>query len=86
MEEGWGFVWIMFALKIPIAMLLGIVWWAVRAKPEPEDGRQDDGGIGHDPEGPERRGPRRRGPHGEPALPAPPRARRPARSRDRTPR
>src|SRR3954452_20087217 len=32
---GWGFVWLMFILKIPIAMLLGIVWWAIKQTDEP---------------------------------------------------
>ena len=27
---GWGFVWLMLVLKIPIAMLLYIVWWAIK--------------------------------------------------------
>ena len=32
----WGFLWLMFALKIPIVGLLWIVWWAVHAEPETE--------------------------------------------------
>ena len=86
MDEGWGFIWIMLVLKIPIVMLLGIVWWAVRATPEPAAGDEDDGGIGREPDGPRSRSPRRRGPHGDPTVPAPPRTRVPARARDRVPR
>ena len=80
----WGFLWIMLALKIPLAMLLYIVWWAIHAEPEPDaESGDDDGGIRppHDRLGDG--GPRRRGPHGDPALPPPPRTRTPARSRTR---
>lgn len=82
MGEFWGFLWVMVALKIPLAMLLYIVWWAIKAQPEPVPGDDDgDGGIGHRPSGPPRQGPRRRGPHGDPAVPPPPRTRTPATSR-----
>ena len=75
----------MLALKIPLAMLLYIVWYAIRATPEPYAANEDDGGIGHRPDRPRPRSPapRRRGPHGEP-IPAPPRTRTPAFSRDTT--
>ena len=86
MDEGWGFIWIMLILKIPLVMLLGIVWWAIRSSPEPVSGEDDDGGIGREPGGPDSRFPRRRGPHGDPVVPAPPRTRVPARARDRAPR
>jgi hypothetical protein len=74
----WGFVWIMFALKIPLIALLWIVWWAVHARPEEETERADgdDGGAKRRPHPrPPRRRPPRRGPHGDPALPSPPRTR-----------
>jgi hypothetical protein len=75
---GWGFIWLMFILKIPIIALLGIVWWAVRAEPEESEDRDGggDGGIKR-PRHPRKPFPRRprRGPHGDPALPAPPRTR-----------
>ena len=84
----WGFIWLMFVLKIPILMLLGIVWWAVKQTPEPDD---EDAPLEpvrarpHPPKIPRRRRPR--GPHGNDAvLPAPPRVRTTvARGRD-TPR
>jgi len=42
---GWGFVWLMFALKIPILALGWIVWWAIRQEPEPvKGGSGEDGG------------------------------------------
>jgi hypothetical protein len=70
------FLWMMVALKIPIAMLLWLVWWASRA-PEPEVADDDQGGgndrhgHGH-PFGPK---PPRRGPHGDPLPSAPQRTR-----------
>ena len=73
----WGFIWLMFVLKIPILMLFGIVWWAVRkcdepAPPEPVAVRPRP-----HPRKPRRR-PRPRDPHGGPAvLPGPPRSRAP---------
>src|ERR671923_281211 len=45
---GWTFVYLMLILKIPIAALLGIVWWAIRAAPETEqdiERSDDDGGT-----------------------------------------
>jgi hypothetical protein len=74
----WGFLWLMFALKIPIVALLWIVWWAVRSEPDTENQPGgDDGGSKYKPPHPRRPFPRkpRRGPHGDPALPAPPRTR-----------
>ena len=82
--EKWGFIWLMFALKIPVAALLWLVWWAVKAEPEPEAADDDEGGLGKPRTDPPRPlGPRRRGPHGDPVVPAPPRSRTRARSRDR---
>jgi hypothetical protein len=74
----WGFIWLMFILKVPIVALLLIVWWAVRSRPEetqPSDG-DDDGGTKRrrHPRRPFPRRPRR-GPHGDPAVPSPPRTR-----------
>src|ERR687889_2925923 len=73
----WGFIWLMLVLKIPIAALLWLVWWAVHQDAEPEAGGSDeDGGSKvdrderHAPKPP--RFPRHRGPHGGPTLPAPP--------------
>ncbi|MGZ8633818.1 MAG: hypothetical protein ACXWZZ_08165 [Solirubrobacteraceae bacterium] len=73
----WGFLWLMFALKIPIVGLLWIVWWAVHAEPETEQERGGGDGGTKQPRHPRRPFPRhpRRGPHGDPALPAPRRTR-----------
>jgi hypothetical protein len=85
----WGFIWLMLVLKIPIAALLYIVWWAVHQDTEDDGGNTDgDGGTkvhphgdGRKPLGP--RPPRRRGPHDGLAPPAPARTRTTvARSRD----
>jgi hypothetical protein len=78
----WGFIWLMFVLKIPIAMLLYLVWWAIHSEPEIDGTGSDDGGIrphGQPPLAPD---PRRRGPHGDPVVASPPRTRTPARSRE----
>ena len=74
---GWGFVWLMLVLKIPIAMLLYIVWWAIKQsdaeEPAPEIGEGGTRKPMH-PHGPLPHAPRR-GPHGDPQPPAPERVR-----------
>jgi hypothetical protein len=70
----WAFIYLMLVLKIPIAALLYIVWWAIRSQPEtPEPSVDDNGGSKTRPRHPRRPFPRRprRGPHGDP-LPLPP--------------
>jgi hypothetical protein len=73
----WGFIWLMFVLKIPILMLLGLVWWAVRQEVDPAEDMPPPETVPARPHPPELPRPRRpRGPHGEDAaLPAPPRVR-----------
>ena len=73
----WTFIYLMLILKIPIAGLLWIVWWAVHQTPDEEP--QIDGGDGgsrrpRHPRGPLPRAPRR-GSHGESPYPAPARTR-----------
>ncbi|WP_445152644.1 hypothetical protein [Baekduia sp. Peel2402] len=75
----WGLIWLMLVLKIPVAALLYIVWWAVHQEEEPESGSDEDGGTKVNPR-PDHRGrrprkPRPRGPHGEPMPSAPSRSR-----------
>lgn len=74
-----AFIFLMFALKLPIALLLYIVWWAIKSVPEPAEPRiDDDGGSKHPHDRharPRRPRPPRRGPHGDPPLPAPSRTR-----------
>ena len=73
---GWGFVWLMLVLKIPIAMLLYIVWWAIKqSDEEPASGTGDGGAkVPSHPRDPYPRPPRR-GPHGDPEPQSPPRVR-----------
>jgi hypothetical protein len=68
----------MLVLKIPIGMLLYLVWWAIhQSDPESDEGHGNGGTKvrppGHPPS--PRRWPRRRGPHGDPTPPAPARVR-----------
>jgi hypothetical protein len=80
----WGFIWLMFVLKIPILMLLGIVWWAVRQETDPAEDAPPPETVRarpHPPELPRRTRPR--GPHGDSAaLPSPPRVRTKVKGRD----
>ncbi len=74
------FFFIMVVLKLPIALLLYIVWWAVHAVPENEaPGVDEDGGTKQPTRAhprPHRPRPPRRGPHGDPPAPPPARTRR----------
>ncbi|HET9101889.1 MAG TPA: hypothetical protein VFN55_00940 [Solirubrobacteraceae bacterium] len=81
----WGFLWLMLALKLPLAALIYIVWWAIKAEPEQPDTEDGDGGTKRKPHHPRRPFPRtpRRGPHGDPA-PHPPARVRTTRARART--
>ncbi len=74
----WGFLWLMLALKIPLAALIYLVWWAIKQTPEQPES-SDGGGGGSKlrrthPRKPFPRRPRR-GPHGDPPPPAPARMR-----------
>jgi hypothetical protein len=76
----------MLALKLPLAALIYIVWWAIRQEPDESSSSDDDGGIKRQPHPhPRRPFPRqpRRGPHGDPA-PQPPARLRTTRARART--
>ena len=74
----------MLALKIPIAALIYLVWWAVKQEPE-QSSHDDDGGVKRQRPHPPKPFPRRprRGPHGDPA-PMPPARVRTVRARART--
>jgi hypothetical protein len=73
----WTFVYLMFALKVPIVGAIWIVWWAVRQEPDPLADEGDDGGNQRRRLHPRKPLPRRprRGPHGDPGLPSPARIR-----------
>ena len=55
----WGFLWLMLALKIPIAALIYLVWWAVKQTPEETPSSDDDGGVKRHPKHPREPFPRR---------------------------
>jgi hypothetical protein len=77
MSGFWAVFWLAIILKIPIAALLYIVWWAVREPPVPEADPEDgSGGSPRDPH-PRIRPPQppRRGPHADPAPASPGRVR-----------
>jgi hypothetical protein len=62
--EAWEFLFMMLALKIPIVYLGAVVWYAIKAEPEPDGSEQEDPSIWRPwrrPAGPR---PRRGGPHG----------------------
>ncbi len=73
----WGFLWLMLALKIPIAALIYLVWWAIKQTPEQPESSDDGGGSKIRRTHPRQPFPRRprRGPHGDPPPPAPARMR-----------
>jgi hypothetical protein len=74
----WTFLYLMLFLKLPIAGLLWLVWWAIHQDTEePVGDRKDDGGSKLRPQHPRQPFPRRprRGPHGSPSPPSPPRTR-----------
>ena len=82
----WGFLWLMLALKLPLAALIYIVWWAVKQTPDETTPSDDEGGTKkHQRPPPREPFPRRprRGPHGSPA-PQPPARVRATRARART--
>jgi hypothetical protein len=69
----WAIFWLAVVLKVPIVALLCIVWWAVRAEPQPEEHPSDGGGGSRRERHPRGQPPRppRRGPHADPP-PRPP--------------
>jgi len=78
---GWAFLFMFVALKVPLAFLLWLVWYAVREEPVSvsEDDSDDSGGGGTRHAPPRRPRPPRRGDHGGPAPTAPKRVRAPER-------
>jgi hypothetical protein len=75
MSSGWWeLIFLMLLMKIPIAYLCAVVWWAIRAEPRPEEGAARLAPLLPEPPprfvrrarlGPRR--PPRSGPHGSPA-------------------
>jgi hypothetical protein len=64
----WELIFLMLVMKIPIAYLCAVVWWAVKAEPPPPEGAAVTVAVG--PERPRPTRSRRRGlpvrPHGGP--------------------
>ena len=82
----WGFLWLMLALKLPLAALIYLVWWAIKQEPDESSSSDDDGGIKRHRSASaasRSRAVPRRGPHGDPA-PHPPARVRTVRARART--
>lgn len=73
---GWTFFYLVVILKIPVAALFYIVWWAARepAPPEPAPRPREPERRDRHPHRPFPRVPRR-GPHGDALPPPPPRVR-----------
>jgi len=61
----WEFVFMMFVLKIPILYLGLVVYWAVKAEPDPPEPALLSAALEHEPWQPRPRR-RRPGPHGSP--------------------
>ena len=73
---GWTFLWLMVGLKLPIAALLYLVWWAIHQTPEPEAANGSGGSARpRHPRPPFPRRPLSRGPHGSAVAASPPRVR-----------
>jgi hypothetical protein len=63
-------IFFMLILKIPIVYLCLVIWWAIKAEPEPEEGASATDAAGPDDRGPRRRRRLRRPifrPHGGPS-------------------
>jgi hypothetical protein len=77
MSGFWAVFWLAIILKIPIAALFMIIWWALRDPPVPEADREDGGGGSSRDPHPRIRPPQppRRGPHTDPAPSSPSRVR-----------
>jgi hypothetical protein len=77
MSGFWAVFWLAIILKIPIAALFAIIWWALREPPVPEADHEDGGGGSRRDPHPRIRPPQppRRGPHADPAPPSPGRVR-----------
>jgi hypothetical protein len=78
MEGFWAVFWIAVVMKIPVAMLLYIVWWAIKDPPLAPANGDEGGGSDRDPR-PHPRGPLpkppRRGQHADTRTPSPARVR-----------
>ena len=62
--EAWEFLFMMLALKIPVIYLGFVVWYAIKAEPEPGVDEQEQYSIWRPWKRPSGPRPRRGGPHG----------------------
>jgi hypothetical protein len=66
----WEFVFLMLIMKLPIAYICWVVYWAVKSEPRPPEYAELPARLEPEPRPPwsrpERRRPRRHGPHGSP--------------------
>jgi hypothetical protein len=69
-EGFWPIFFMAVILKIPVAALLYLVWWAVKSPEQPAEQSDDGGGFRRHTPPPRPRGPRR-GPHAPDARPLP---------------
>jgi hypothetical protein len=71
MPQVWEFVFLMLIMKIPIAYLCFVVYWAVKSEPRPSEFAALPAQVLPEPRSPWSRPvgarPRRRGPHGSPS-------------------
>jgi hypothetical protein len=69
-SDVWGFIFLMLILKIPIAYLAWVVYWAIKAEPKPPEYAVQPARLDLDPREPwtpfAPTRPRRGGPHGSP--------------------
>jgi hypothetical protein len=71
-EGFWPIFFLAVVLKIPVFGALALVWWAIRAEPEPEQAADsDDHGFHRWRRSPTRPRDPRRGPHAPAAQPLP---------------
>jgi hypothetical protein len=68
----WEIVFVLLILKLPVAYVCWVIWWAVKSEPELGLGGETGGGQLWTPWRHRRRGPRRprNGPHGAPTRSA----------------
>ena len=68
----WEVVFVLLILKLPVAYVCWVIWWAVKSEPELGLEGENDGGTRWTPWRRRRRGPRgpRNGPHGSPTRTA----------------
>jgi len=44
-DSAWEAIFMLLVLKIPVIYLAGVVWWAIKAEPNPEGGTGGEGAV-----------------------------------------